>query len=48
MCRADVFADSLVENVDQIFIKIQSTREAIINESIYDYVSALKHECLLV
>ena len=38
MRRADVFADSLVENVDQIFIKIQSTREAIINESIIMWV----------
>ena len=35
MCRWDVFAIVIAENVGQILIKIKSTREIIINESMY-------------
>ena len=38
----------LVENVGQIFIKIQSTREMIINESVYECYKTRMFGCLVV
>ena len=48
MHKWDNMTHDLVENIDKIFINIQSTKEMIINESMYECYKLWMFGCLVV